>query len=194
MGAQLLSAMRVFLAEGQYLGPDGRQAEDQGALITLVNDVMTSWWAQAVAIVLYAGVVALLYSSLRREGTEGQTVSRRRATVVSLGVFVALAALVVVAAALRPGPLVIVEFLILFAVLVYLIVRSRAPVVLGVGAAIMWVVSPRRRREMREEAAARPAAQERGAALERVLDEAEAGLHGVRPAAAPRGISAPPWG
>jgi uncharacterized protein YacL len=176
MGAQPLSAVRVFLAEGSSLGSDGRQSEDQAALIKLVNDVMTSWWVQAVAIVLYAAVAVLLFRSIRREGTEGQTVSRRRATAASVGVFIALAALVVVAAALRPGPLVIVEFLILFAVLVYLIVRSRAPVVLGAGAAIMWVVSPRRRRAMREEAAARPAAQERGAALERVLDEAEAEL------------------
>jgi uncharacterized protein YacL len=178
MGAHLLSAVLVFLAEGQFPGSGYPTGEDQSALIDLVNDAMTSWWAQLIAIGMFAAIALLLFRSLRRDEGDAPPIERRKALTVALGVLVALAVLVVLAAALRPGPLVVIEFLIQFAVLVYLIVRNRAPVVLGAGAAIMWVVSPRRRREMRAEASSRPDARERGAALERVLDEAAAEAHG----------------
>jgi hypothetical protein len=176
MGAYLLSGVLVFLAEGSPgsgLGP----GEDQAALIELVNDTMTSWWAQLIAIGMYAAIALLLYRSLRREDGSGPAVERRRARNVSLGVLVALAALVLLAAALRPGPLVVIEFLILFAVLVYLVVRNLAPAVLGAGDAIMWVFSAKRRREFREEAAAREASRERGDALQDVLGEALGDAH-----------------
>ena len=177
MGAHLLSAVLVFLA-GAPLASDGRQNEDMSALIDVINDAMTSWWAQLIAIGMFAAIALLLFRSLRRDEGDAPPIERRKALTVALGVLVALAVLVVLAAALRPGPLVFVEYVILFTVLAYLIIRNLAPAVLGTGDAIMWVVSPRRRREMRAEAAARPAAQERGAALERVLDDAEAELHG----------------
>ena len=144
-------------------------AEDQAALIELVNDAMTSWWAQLIAIGMFAAIALLLFRSLRREDGSGPAVERRRARNVSLGVFAALAVLVVLAAALRPGPLVVIEFLILFAVLVYLIVRNLAPAVLGAGDAIMWALSPQRRRQFRDEAAAQDASRERGDALQGVL-------------------------
>jgi hypothetical protein len=171
MGAYLLSGVLVFLAEGSPgsgLGP----GEDQAALIELVNDTMTAWWAQLIANGMYAAIALLLFRSLRREDGSGPAVELRRARNVSLGVLAALAALVVLAAALRPGPLVVIEFLILFAVLVYLVVRNLAPAVLGAGDAIMWVVSPKRRRQFREEAAAREASRERGDALQGVLSGA----------------------
>jgi uncharacterized protein YacL len=177
MGAHLLSTVLVFLAEGSPgsgLGP----GEDQAALIELINDAMTSWWAQVIAIGMFAAIALLLFRSLRRDEGDAPPIERRKALTVALGVLVALAVLVVLAAAFRPGPLVFVEYVILFTVLAYLIIRNLAPAVLGTGGAIVWVVSPRRRREMRAEAAARPAVQERGAALERVLDDAEAELHG----------------
>jgi hypothetical protein len=120
----------------------------------------------------------LLYRSLRREDGSGPAVERRRARNVSLGVLAALAALVIVAAALRPGPLVVIEFLILFAVLVYLVVRNLAPAVLSTGGAIMWVFSPKRRRQFREEAAAREASRERGDALQGVLSGALGDVRG----------------
>jgi len=168
MGAHLLSGMLVFLAEG-YPGSGLGPGEDQAALIELVNDAMTSWWAQRIAIGMYAAIALLLFRSLRREDGSGPAVEFHRARNVSLGVLAALAALVVLAAALRPGPLVVVEFLILFAVLVYLVVRNLAPAVLGAGGAIMWVFSPKRRRQFREGAAVREASRERGDALQDVL-------------------------
>jgi hypothetical protein len=177
MGAHLLSAVLVFLAGGP-LASDGRQSEDMSALIDVINDAMTSWWAQVIAIGMFAAIALLLFRSLRRDEGDAPPIERRKALTVALGVLVALAVLVVLAAALRPGPLVFVEYVILFTVLAYLIIRNLAPAVLGVGDAFMWALSPRRRRETRAEAAARPAAQERGAALERVLDDAEAELHG----------------
>jgi len=173
MGSELPSFLRVVLAEGPLTPPGGGSGEDQGALIQLINDTMTSWWAQAIAIGMYAAIALLLFRSLRRaDDGSGPPVERRRARNVSLGVLVALGLLVVVSAALRPGPLVVVEYVILFAVLLYVIVRNLAPVVLGVGGAIMWALSPRRRRRMREASAARGGARERGAELERALDEA----------------------
>ena len=154
------------------------QSEDQDVLIDVINEAMTSWWAQVIAIGMFAAIACLLFRSLRREDGSGPAVERRRARDVSLGVLAALSVLVVVAAALRPGPLVFVEYVILFTVLAYMIIRNLAPAVLGVGDAFMWALSPRRRRETREEASSRPDARERGAALERVLDDAEAELHG----------------
>lgn len=171
MGSGMPAFLRTVLAEGSPgsgLGP----GEDQAALIELVNDAMTSWWAQLIAIGMFAAIALLLFRSLRREDGSGPAVERRRARNVSLGVLAALAALVVLAAALRPGPLVVIEFLILFAVLVYLIVRNLAPAVLGAGDAIMWTFSPKRRREFREEAAAQDASRERGDALQQVLEGA----------------------
>ena len=171
MGAHLLSTVLVFLAEGSPgsgLGP----GEDQAALIELINDAMTSWWAQVIAIGMFAAIALLLFRSLRRDEGDAPPIERRKALTVALGVLVALAVLVVLAAALRPGPLVFVEYVILFTVLAYLIIRNLAPAVLGIGDAFMWALSPRRRREMREEASSRPDARERGAALERTLDAA----------------------
>ena len=177
MGAHLLSAVLVLLAEGP-LAPDGERSEGQDALIDVINDAMTSWWAQVIAIGMFAAIALLLFRSLRRDEGDAPPIERRRALTVALGVLVALAVLVVVAAALRPGPLVFVEYVILFTVLAYMIIRNLAPAVLGIGDGFMWALSPRRRREMREEASSRPDARERGAALERVLDEAAAEAHG----------------
>jgi len=172
MVAELLSTLRLVLAEAPWLSPYGGPDEDQDELLQLINDVMTSWWVQAIAIALWAIVAVLLFWSLRREDTGERTVSRRQATVATLGFLIALGAIVVLAATNRAPAFIIVEFLMLFAVLMYLVVRNLAPAVLGTGAAIMWVVSPKRRREMREEAEGRAGAQERGAALERTLDGA----------------------
>jgi uncharacterized protein YacL len=171
MGAHLLSTVLVFLAEGSPgsgLGP----GEDQAALIELINDAMTSWWAQVIAIGMFAAIALLLFRSLRRDEGEAPPIERRRALTVALGVLVALAVLVVVAAALRPGPLVFVEYVVLFTVLAYLIIRNLAPVVLGSGDAMMWAFSPRRRRQMRERAEAQEDARARGEALEGTLDAA----------------------
>lgn len=131
----LCAAWPVVAGEGVPM-PGGGPGEGQEALAKLISDAMTSWWAQAVAIAMYAAIVLLLFRSL------------------------------------RPGPLVFVEYVILFTALAYLIIRTMAPAVLGGGAAVMWAVSPRRRREMREAESAREAARDRGAALERTLDEA----------------------
>ena len=172
MGSEMLSVLRVVLAEGPIPGSGLGPGEDQAPLIDLVNDAMTSWWAQVIAIGMYAAIALLLFRSLRREDGSGPAVERRRARNVSLGVLGALAVLVVLAAAVRPGPLVVVEFVILFAVLAYLVVRNLAPVVLGAGDAIMWAFSPKRRREFREEAEAQKGSRERGDALDHALDGA----------------------
>ncbi len=178
MGAHLLSAVLVFLAEGPFRLGQSARARTRPHSSTLINDAMTSWWAQVIAIGMFAAIALLLFRSLRRDEGDAPPIERRRALTVALGVLVALAVLVVVAAALRPGPLVFVEYVILFTVLAYMIIRNLAPAVLGIGDAFMWALSPRRRREMREEATSRPDARERGAALERVLDEAAAEAHG----------------
>ena len=97
--------MRTVLAEGPLQLAQSGPGEDQEALIELINDAMTSWWAQAIAIGMYAAIALLLYRSLRRQDDgSGPPVERRKARNVALGALVALAALVVVAAALRPGP------------------------------------------------------------------------------------------
>jgi hypothetical protein len=173
MGSEALSFMRTVLAEGPLQVPSSGPGEDQQALIELINDAMTSWWAQAIAICMYAAICLLLYRSLRRrDDGSGPAVERGKARNVALGALVALAALVVVAAALRPGPLVFVEYVILATVLTYLVIRNLAPAVLSAGDAIMWALNPRRRREMRAAAEAQQTARGRGAALERTLDEA----------------------
>jgi len=171
MGAHLLSAVLVFLAGGP-LASDGRQSEDMSALIDVINDAMTSWWAQLIAIGMFAAIALLLFRSLRRDEGDAPPIERRKALAVALGVLVALAVLVVLAAAFRPGPLVFVEYVILFTVLAYLIIRNLAPVVLGTGDGFMWALSPRRRRQMRERAAAEEDARARGEALEHTLDAA----------------------
>ncbi len=182
MGSEALSFMRTVLAEGPLQMPQSGPGEDQEALIELVNDAMTSWWAQAIAICMYAAIALLLFHSLRRDDGSGPPVERGTARNVALGVLVALGALVVVAAALRPGPLVVVEYVTLATVLTYLVIRNLAPAVLGAGDAIMWALSPRRRREMREATGAQEAARDRGAALERTLDEALGDAHDGAPA------------
>lgn len=181
----------VVFAERSLQLPPAAPREDNDALIELINDAMTSWWAQAIAIGMYAAIACLLFRSLRRQDDgSGPPVERRRARNVALAALAALALLVVVAAALRPGPLVLVEYVILFTLLAYLMIRNVAPTVLGAGDAIMWALSPRRRRETRE-AAARTGARERGAALEQTLDGALDDRHGADELR--RGI-APPWG
>lgn len=187
----LCSVGMVIAGEGVPM-PGGGSGEGQEALAQLINDAMTSWWAQAIAICMYAAICLLLYRGLRRQDDgSGPAVERGRARAVALGALVALAALVVVAAALRPGPLVFVEYVILATVLTYLVIRNLAPAVLSAGDAIMWALSPRRRREMREAAGARAGARERGAVLEQTLDEALDVRHGAdklgRGVAPPRG-------
>jgi hypothetical protein len=183
----------LVVAEGQLRLPPGSSGESNETLMQVINDAMTSWWAQAIAIGMYAAIAFLLYRSLRRQDDgSGPPVERRKARNVALGVLVALAALVVSAAALRPGPLVFVEYVILFTVLAYLMIRNVAPAVLGAGDAIMWAFSPRRRREMREAARAQEGARERGSALEQTLDGALGDAR--RAAETPRGIAAPPYG
>ncbi len=172
MGSGASIANMVF-AEGQLRWPPGSSGDDDGALMQLINDTMTSWWAQAIAVGMYAAIASLLFRSLRRQDDgSGPPVERRKARNVALGVLAALAVLVVLAAALPPGPLVLVEYVILFTVLAYLIIRNMAPAVLGAGDAIMWALSPRRRREMREAAVAQEVARERGSVLEATLGEA----------------------
>ena len=179
----------LVFAEGQLQLPPVGPEQGNDALIDLINDAMTSWWAQAIAIGMYAAIAFLLYRGLRRQDDgSGQPVERRKARNVALGVLVALAMLVVVAAALRPGPLVLVEYVILFTVLAYLMIRNVAPAVLGAGDAIMWAFSPRRRREMRDAAEAQADARDRGSALEQTLDGAlddRRGADGLRPGIAP---------
>ncbi len=182
MGSDALSFARWVLAEVPLQLAQSGPGEDQQALMELINDAMTSRWAQAIAIALYAAIALLLFRSLRREDGSGPPIERRTARSIALGVLAALAVLVVVAAALRPGPLVFVEYVILFTTLAYLMIRNMAPAVLGAGAAIMWAASPRRRRETREAARAQETARDRGAVLERTLDDA---LDGPREPFAP---------
>ena len=192
MGPEASWIASLVFADGRLQLPLAGPQEDNDVLIQLINDAMTSWWAQAIAIALYAGIAFLLFRSLRRQDDgSGPPVERHKALAVALGVLAALAALVIVAAALRPGPLVFVEYVILFTVLAYLMVRNTAPVVLGAGDAMMWALSPRRRREMREAAGAQVGARERGAALEQTLDGALDDRHGADHL---RHGVAPPWG
>jgi len=177
-----LTFVVTVFAEGQLRLPSGGSGEADAGLTQLINGAMTSWWAQVIAIGMYAAIACLLYRSLRRQDDgSGPPVERRRARAVALGVLVALAALVVVAAALRPGPLVLVEYVILVTSLAYLIIRNLVPVVLGAGDVIMWALSPRRRREARAAAEAVEGARERGAALDAALGEALGREHGGAP-------------
>jgi hypothetical protein len=192
MALGISSIASFVFAEGPLQLPPSTPQEDNDALIQLINDAMTSWWAQAIAIGMYAAIAYLLFRSLRRQDDgSGPPVERRQARTVALGVLAALAALVVTAAALRPGPLVFVEYVILFTVLAYLMIRNVAPAVLGAGDAIMWAFSPRRRRETREATRAQAGARERGAALEATLDGALDDRHGADKL---RRYVAPPWG
>ena len=104
MGAHLLSTRTVFLAEGSLAARALARQRTKPRSIELINDAMTSWWAQVIAIGMYAAIALLLYRSLRRDDGSGPPIERRKARNVALGVLVALAVLVVVAAALRPGP------------------------------------------------------------------------------------------
>ncbi len=96
----------LVFAEGQLRWSPGSSGGSDQTLVEIVNDAMTSWWAQAIAIGMYAAIACLLFRSLRRrDDGSGPPVERRRARNVALGALVALAALVVLAAASLDGAL-----------------------------------------------------------------------------------------